>query len=478
VYPAQVSKNGSFLTGATSAAFKVVRSLSRVDTDSWAYLSQNGSDAAVLEALKTGNVHRMDLEKIAFRMRDRRFFTDCIALLRKLNVYHHTLWSYGLLHDQPDVITQYLQYSPYADRCGVAIRSPLLTIDPVARLDYQHLEYHPLVNARAHRLGARRKILNERFYQQYLRFTKKLCYQADLDDEDRLAAVYYLLLQGRISEALKWFGRINPQSQANRIQYDYLRVYLDFFAGDTDNARAVAKPYAQYPVVRWQQRFQIALDQLDEIGGKPADSDTGTNREVVHSRLAGSEPSLDFGIEARRVTLHFRNLKQCRVNYYPMDVELLFSRSPFLSEQSGDFTFIQPRDSQQLSLPENGRHTFDLPPKYHHSNIMVEIVGGGLRKAHAYYANSLEVAMIETYGRLRVHHADTGRALPKTYVKVYARMRDGQVRFFKDGYTDLRGHFDYVSLSSDELDRVERFAILLLNDEFGAVIKTAAPPQR
>ena len=73
--------------------------------------------------------------------------------------------------------------------------------------------------------------------------------------------------------------------------------------------------------------------------------------------------------------------------------------------------------------------------------------------------------------------ADRG-ALPATYVKVYARSRDGAVAFYKDGYTDLRGWFDYATLSTDDLDRVERFAILVCSDGHGAAILEASPPQR
>ena len=34
--------------------------------------------------------------------------------------------------------------------------------------------------------------------------------------------------------------------------------------------------------------------------------------------------------------------------------------------------------------------------------------------------------------------------------------KDGSVRFFKDGYTDLRGRFDYASVSTEDLAQAER----------------------
>ena len=84
----------------------------------------------------------------------------------------------------------------------------------------------------------------------------------------------------------------------------------------------------------------------------------------------------------------------------------------------------------------------------------------------------------ENYGQLRVTHEATGKPLPRVYVKVYARSQDGQTRFYKDGYTDLRGRFDYSSLSTNELDQVQRFALLILSDDHGAEVREAAPPKR
>jgi hypothetical protein len=52
------------------------------------------------------------------------------------------------------------------------------------------------------------------------------------------------------------------------------------------------------------------------------------------------------------------------------------------------------------------------------------------------------------------------------------------VKFFKDGYTDFRGRFDYVSLNTNELDNTEKLALLILSEEHGAVIREADPPKR
>ena len=107
---------------------------------------------------------------------------------------------------------------------------------------------------------------------------------------------------------------------------------------------------------------------------------------------------------------------------------------------------------------------------------MVEGVAAGVRRHQVYYANTLNVQMVERYGQLTVRHAGTGAPLPAVYVKVYARTFGGKVNFFKDGYTDLRGRFDYVSLNGSEIGRVEMLAVLVLSEELGAVVREVLPP--
>jgi hypothetical protein len=68
--------------------------------------------------------------------------------------------------------------------------------------------------------------------------------------------------------------------------------------------------------------------------------------------------------------------------------------------------------------------------------------------------------------------------LPKVYVKTYVRGADGQVKFHKDGYTDLRGRYDYVSVNTPERQAIDRFAVLVLSEEHGALIRDVGPPLR
>ena len=64
--------------------------------------------------------------------------------------------------------------------------------------------------------------------------------------------------------------------------------------------------------------------------------------------------------------------------------------------------------------------------------------------------------MIEAYGELKVTDKDNN-PLPKVYVKVFSQKKgqsDSQAHFFKDGYTDIRGKFEYAQTSSAKLNEV------------------------
>jgi hypothetical protein len=515
-YPVHVAKHEKLIANADPVALHVVDKPTTIDKESWNFVSQQGSEDDVLNYLDSQNLYRVNLDRIAWRMKDDGFFEKVIDLLDRRHVYNHTLWSYSLQHDRAATVREYLQHANnFVAQCGAYIDSPLLTVDPIERRTYEHLDYSPLVNARSHQLGQRRQILNDRLHQQYHGLLNILACRKKLDSEDLMAVTCYLLLQDRVDEAMTFFGQVNQQQLATRLQHDYFTAYLALYSEQPDRARAIAAKYASHPVPRWRNAFAAVGAQLDEIGTpvlaqagdavgqiastdpkavvaalespddkdpKPAEGTTvidDESRAENQTQLASTEPNFDFKVEARKVTLNYQNVESVMVNYYEMDIELLFSRNPFVQQVSEAFSYIRPNMTKVVELPP-GKDSleFDLPQQYHSSNVLVEIVAGGQTKSQAYYSHSLNVQVIENYGQVRVTHQATNKALPRTYVKVYALTSNGRVKFYKDGYTDLRGRFDIASLNTNELDNVQRFSVLILSDDHGAIVREAAPPKR
>lgn len=479
-FPIHVAKNEQFVAAAKPFTFDVVEKPTKLDTTSWEYVSQNGTSDEVLAFLNRENVRALNLDKIAFRMRDRAFFESVTKLLHARHLYQPTLWSYGLFHAEVATARQYLLHAEQiVSECGGPIDTTVLTIDPVKRHTYEHLEYKPLVNARAHALGHRRQIVNDKFSEQYHRFLKTLSYHKQLDDTDLLATTYYLLLQDRIEEATAMFARVNPDRVATNIQYDYCQAYLDMFNDEPKKARSIASKYVRHPVDRWRNTFATIIAQLDEIEGKGPKLVDANDPGQRQGALVATEPSFEFTLENKAIQLNWQNVETVTINYYLMDVELLFSRNPFVQRSGGQFASIKPNLTREVKLPAGqAKLAIPLPEELVRRNVLVEVTAAGKTRSGAYYANAMDVKFTENYGQVRVQDEAAGKPLAKVYVKVYARLADGSVKFHKDGYTDLRGRFDYVSVNTPERLAIEQFAVLVLSEERGALIRDVAPPQR
>jgi hypothetical protein len=481
-YPVQVATNGEILAFANAFDFNVVPALTAVDKNSWAYISQYGTNDDVVAFLKANNILQVDLARIAWRMKDKAFFQTVTTLLAARHAYDNVLWSYGVLHNEPAVIREFLQFADgFVSPCGSYLESPLLSINPVLRKAYEQMDYRPLVNARVGQLGRNREILNDRFHAQYERLMKILTYRREFSSDELMSVTAYLLLQDRIEESLQFFDRVNADELETRLQYDYFSSYLAFSKGEPKAAKATALKYAEYPIDRWRLAFASVVSQADEI---EADANSEkvvdpTDRNQVQTARASKAPAFEFTVDAKKVRVSAQNLSEVRVNYYLMDIEVLFSRNPFAQHDSKQFSLVVPNFTQVVPITAKAPVTeFPLPDSLATKNILVEIVGGGITRAQASYSTAMRAQLFENEGQLRVTRESDGKPLSKVYVKTYARLKNGATKFYKDGYTDLRGRFDYTSLSTDELDQVDRFSLLVMSEDHGAVVREAAPPKQ
>lgn len=491
-FPAHVIRNGELAAFAAPATLEVVREPSSADTGSWAHVSQHGSTDEVLAHLGRENLGRIDLDRVAWRMRDEDAFTRITALLAERHVYHDKLWAYGLFHAAAtrrgpiDTFAaraaEWLRHQDwFLEEAGPALEGALVTIDPVERASYQHLEYAPLINARAHQLGKRRVILNDALAAQYRSFLDVVAHRARIDDADLLAAAHYAFCLDRVDDAIDRLDRVDPERLATRLQYDYLSAYAACCRGDLGAARRLASPWLDHPVDRWRLRFAALAAMLDEAEGRragPAGAADPDSRDQAMTDLASRQPTLDLAVEQGQIVLQHRNLDRCQLRFYRMDIELLFSRQPFVQGDVERFSWIDPGEVIEQALGEGGRTRVPIPASMRGQNLVVDAVAAGLRRSIVHYAHDLAVELAHHYGQVRVLRASTQAPLPAAYVKAYARRSGGEVAFFKDGYTDLRGRFDYATLSTDDLDRVERFAILVVSGDAGSTVLEAAPPAR
>lgn len=79
------------------------------------------------------------------------------------------------------------------------------------------------------------------------------------------------------------------------------------------------------------------------------------------------------------------------------------------------------------------------------------------------YHQLMSIQVSTDVGEVRVLAKEDGRPISGGYAKVYARLKTGETIFYKDGYTDFRGRFNYRALTSSADNLVEKYALLVLD---------------
>ncbi|MEC8474339.1 MAG: hypothetical protein VXZ38_06815 [Planctomycetota bacterium] len=270
---------------------------------------------------------------------------------------------------------------------------------------------------------------------------------------------------------------------------------MSLHQGNLEAAQTISRQYVNYPITRWRVRFDELKQLLGQVNSlidrvdRKDESTVATNnrngdlriddRNQRMSDASEQTPVLVVGIDGNQVRLDYRNTTEAAVNYYGVDLELLFSKAPFAREDLQRMAMVRPKLSQQLQLEENaGSQEFLIDSDLQTQTLLVEVESGAARSTALYYGGGLVTYVSEAFGQLQVSQRKNQLPVAEAYVKVYAKYPDGSVRFFKDGYTDLRGRFDYASISADDAKGATKYSILVLSEEFGASLQEAGNPTR
>jgi len=467
----------------------------------WSLVRATGKLSEVVEALSSWPIDAREVRpsQVEWMCDNKDNFLAIIAALRSRQIYVPEIWRWGFQHQDHVSVSEYLSASKrslYEHALGGPVSSSLFSLDPALDGVMEHLEYAPLVNARAHALGGTNKeIMNADLKTHFHKTIRYLCW-VDVQGRHALTASYFLLTLDRLPEAATMLERAHTADEHAAMQRAYIAAYMAYGEGRDAEAKQHAEAFVNHPVLRWRRRFEDVMRHIEEaqepvaqagevesFSSKPTEVDASDLQERQRrlERQGQGTPTLDFSVDGQKIRIQYERLEKVTVSYYKMDLELLFSRSPFLagSQTSSltQFSSIKPNVLQEVSLPgEGSSHEVEIPTALAQTDTMVEVCGAGLRRSIPHFANSLRVRVMEGYGQLKVCDAESGKPLPATYVKCYAQMRNGSTKFHKDGYTDRRGRFDYASLSTGSLSSVAKFSLFVSSLTNGAVVKDTPPP--
>jgi hypothetical protein len=482
-----------------------------VDATSWSYIASFSTDSQVLDFLELSstNVHALDWTLLAWRWRIRyAFWRSCVRIALERLVFDPLLLAYSLHHQDVDVLRIWLPTIPtLVTAVGSYFVSTILRVDAeLAEFDqYKHLEYRPLIASRAHTLNT--AIQNRELRSHWVEFLTYISFRysslSQWTTPHRLQLCYLLLLQERVDDAMLHFRDVQKPitgSDGLSLHYDYMAAYLLMYTKPSA-ALTIAKRYYQYPLIKQRNLFdaiakqvnEVIIDRMENVSTDPQRAEQHLQGEDANSRdsemdaLAAMEPSLDFTVTSEGVLVTYANVKQLTLSVHVIDLEPMFSSRPFgdadmvSSTTSSSFLYLAPNYEERIDLPPSlpsaiARRVLSLPPQLRQSNLLVSLRAGTVLLTRPCYAHGLAVMMMEALGQLKVTARSKNDPLANVYIKVYARENEGDVSFYKDGYTDWRGRFDYASLSTDRLSKVDEFAILVHSEEEGAVIRQAKPP--
>ena len=220
------------------------------------------------------------------------------------------------------------------------------------------------------------------------------------------------------------------------------------------------------------------------------------NNKQLTKELREKEPKMSFTIDNKegKIIIVHSNISEIDIKLYFIDLETMFTRDPKISEiidkdknkdsnkMKNNFGFVQPNYSTIIKLPKekinknDNSTSFEIPKEYKSKNLFVEIKSESLKIFDIYLNSNLYVVITESIGELKVIDNNL-KPIIKAYVKVYVELNNDEVQFYKDGYTDLNGKFNYIALNTDQLKKAEKFYIYVSEEKNGALIKECKPPK-
>ena len=234
----------------------------------------------------------------------RRSSRRSIALLQERHVYHPTLWSYGLCTTtsrRSRRVPAARRRSSWPSAAGRST-APLLTVDPVARHQYEHLEYKPLVNARAHSPGqAAADRQRPRSTSSTTASSRLLTYRTQLDDDGpaggRCTTCCCRTASRRRSTA---FARVNPEQGGDADAVRLLRRVPGPVRRTSRRRRGRSR--RSTPTIRWTAggtRSRRSCTRSTRPRARARRSPTPSDRGQQQGKLAATEPGFEFTLDAQ-----------------------------------------------------------------------------------------------------------------------------------------------------------------------------------
>merc|ERR1719289_506178 len=486
-WPAHVNMNGKILGfDMKTQPIAVVDPRQIEDRSSWGYMCRDAEFGDLMSFIRNDlTLPKRDLSLLAPRGESNlKQFKEICTVLRQRALYCQEFWrnAFNFGPDCRDEIEEYLNLDPdfqaymyptFGDAMRVDPKRPLGSFDPLVRKTASYNEFWTAAGIPGKNLKHipdRPKIGNfDSTYHNYLLTALVNSYNLfSMSVEDRMCATYYMILMNRTSEAQRIFNSIKNIPEDNQL-YDYMNGFLTVHADATGlmSLEDLASKYLKSDCIGPAMRAKWSA--LDNFVAELRNC-KGYEKEFVYeseeSRRDRSEVILSLECEGLTRTIVYKNLEDLTVKLYKIDIELMFSTSPF-TRSNFSYRYVEPTRTHNHVLDKEAKvnrlSLTDVTGEFKSDsgeNYIFEVISGEKCVNGSIYMNQLDVQLSDN--QVRVLRKKASTPVVKAYIKVYAQTinnKDGV--FYKDGYTDLRGRFDYKTVATNALDSVTRFGILV-----------------
>lgn len=500
IFPATVIKDHSFVQCAvvdeSIPVGHVTKELeSEAETFKDAISSKNRN--VIINYLKKANLSNkrdINLRLLNPFLKEYDFFKNIVAILKENLYYDKEIWSYSVYHADLEIFKELFCES------GTNI-SLNHTFNEDIVFDYLH--YTPIIDQRTFGVGKNEeKSRNLELNKSYMALLVYLIRKKELNNTDKIQLSCYLILLEKLELAQKMFSNISySDGEDQSVQYLYLKMYLSLHI-DYPSFQAIksveVNPSLYYGV--WRRRLEAIKKVVSDYEEEQAR--TQEIPKVQQDKISDSDAKTTVqykGSKKETIKAQFSKESQTSVNlstnyegkltikYFKIHLELLYSMDPFMTQNKNIFHYIEPTFTENLEIGASSKTkdglyevTYEIQKSLQDENMIVAFMGSNANAKLNYINSNLSVEIFDSQGVLKVKGLE-GRGLPKAYVKVFAMMKGGGggSKFYKDGFTNLLGVFDYFSLNVDNFDnQIESFAIFVKSEgsNSGSFIGTCPAP--
>lgn len=320
-----------------------------------------------------------NFDSIYWLLKDAEFYKETINILKEKEIFNQGIWGFSFYHGDINTISELFEKFTATKAWEDYLSPPpfFFRFNKLIHNNFTIYEYNPIINSRFHQMdGDKTVILNKDLKNTYLNFLLYFFEKEEFNTpDDYLIMAYYLLLQDRTDEAIQFTKKITNPSKINfKIQYDYMMAYFDMYTGmpKFTKAREICEKNIAYPIESWRNLFVEMANQIADYDGeldgnliKDKDDKEDEDKEMLNVKLEGS-----------KLNLLYQKIENIQVDFFLIDLEILFSISPFLGKEFEKLVYIQPHSvlkRKVVSKKTLEKLDMEIPEELKEKNLVIKV---------------------------------------------------------------------------------------------------------